>query len=887
MIRSFVLIAITIFSFSLSQAQSVEITRWMGLQGYPYGVEHVAISSDGRYFAVLPKQQSNTVDLYDENYQKVWSHRGVLRGKSNVAAFSPDGKYLFFSNYGKGTDIGVLNVQTRKIVRKLRKHMGLVTSLSFSANGKYMVSAGEDGFIRVWEYTNESFFEIQSFKSNSGAIRNVAFADNGQLFAAANSNQTVTIFSLEGKQFKASSALKLNGVQAKEIVFGKNASQLAMVQSDGSVQVFNRSGYDYQFAFKLPTGYGTTSLAFSPNGDYLLVAGSDRSVKMYGITKERALLSETLWDHEKAVADIAISGNGKMMLTAGAEGVANIWKVEGMKGRGEILGISGGTSSRPSGLPPVLSIEEISFSESVLDAEESAELKVTVKNSGPGEAQNVRLLLRGSLGEVLIPKETTFPSIAAKGGLETLTVRISGSANLPTSSAFIDIAVEQADFGIRLQGRRLTFNTRHSPKPRLTLAKFAVLEHVSASPNNQVDLNEMIDVKFVVQNVGEGTARDVELNLTNNQKGVLYLGVEEQGQLTRQNPRISEIPSGKYVTVVYRYFVNSEFAGTDLLFDLNGKERLGSFGFNERKSVAINKTLREEGQIVVMDGNTPDYRPGQVEDVPDLYVDVRQNIPQTRKVNNDAVAVVIGNQHYRNRDVPSVDFAIEDVQTMKEYLVKTFGFKEGNILYYKDATQADFNALFGTPTNPRGRLYNYVKAGISDVFVYYSGHGAPDPESKEAFFVPVDCDPSVVALNGYGVNTFYNNISQIPYRSLTVVVDACFSGSSAKGMLLKNISPVFIQPKMKVINDEKAIVFTSAGGEQVSSWYPEKRHSLFTYYFLKGLQGEANTNKDRQLTLAELESYIQSQVPYMARRLNNREQSPEVFGEQEKVLVDY
>ncbi|MBX2843201.1 MAG: caspase family protein [Flammeovirgaceae bacterium] len=139
----------------------------------------------------------------------------------------------------------------------------------------------------------------------------------------------------------------------------------------------------------------------------------------------------------------------------------------------------------------------------------------------------------------------------------------------------------------------------------------------------------------------------------------------------------------------------------------------------------------------------------------------------------------------------------------------------------------------------------------------------------------------------YATNTFYENLSQLEYKSLTVIIDACFSGSSDGGALLKNISPVFIKAETKILNDEKATVFISADPEQVSSWHPEKSHSLFSYYFLKGLQGNADLNEDQKVTVGEMEIYLEENVTYWARRLNSREQNPEIYGEENRVLISY
>jgi len=133
-----------------------------------------------------------------------------------------------------------------------------------------------------------------------------------------------------------------------------------------------------------------------------------------------------------------------------------------------------------------------------------------------------------------------------------------------------------------------------------------------------------------------------------------------------------------------------------------------------------------------------------------------------------------------------------------------------------------------------------VKPDKSDVFIYYSGHGAPDPESEQGYFVPVDCDPRRVKLNGYSLNLFYKNVAQIPANSFTLVIDACFSGISQGGSLLGAISPIFPTVENPLMLIPNAVVMTAAKGDEVSGWYPEKRHGLFTYFFLSGLQKDVN-----------------------------------------------
>ena len=76
------------------------------------------------------------------------------------------------------------------------------------------------------------------------------------------------------------------------------------------------------------------------------------------------------------------------------------------------------------------------------------------------------------------------------------------------------------------------------------------------------------------------------------------------------------------------------------------------------------------------------------------------------------------------------------------------------------------------------------RTGPSDVFIYYSGHGAPDTESKQPYLVPTDANPSTVKVGGYALKQLYLNLKKAPYRSATVVIDSCFSGMSASGALI-------------------------------------------------------------------------------------------------------
>lgn len=278
---------------------------------------------------------------------------------------------------------------------------------------------------------------------------------------------------------------------------------------------------------------------------------------------------------------------------------------------------------------------------------------------------------------------------------------------------------------------------------------------------------------------------------------------------------------------------------------------------------------------------TASAKPGRSNEAPS---DVQINIPEGTFAGPNDVAVIIGNRNYSAGGVPDVDYALRDAALIKDYLSRTLGFDITNIIYLENATLTKLNEVFGTERDNKGKLFKWVKPGDSRVFIYYTGHGAPDTDSAEAYLVPVDANPQLIRNGGYRLQTLYDNLSKLPARQITVVIDACFSGNSAKGSLFTGTSAL-VRREKTVNGPINALVMTSASAGEVSSWYPEKGHSLFTYFFIKGLQGAADTNKDRRITAGEMRNYLAINVPYTARRLTGNEQQPVITGQDDAVLT--
>jgi hypothetical protein len=99
------------------------------------------------------------------------------------------------------------------------------------------------------------------------------------------------------------------------------------------------------------------------------------------------------------------------------------------------------------------------------------------------------------------------------------------------------------------------------------------------------------------------------------------------------------------------------------------------------------------------------------------------------------------------------------------------------------------------------------------VTVFYSGHGVPGLKDQRGYLLPVNADPATVDLNGYPVDVLYENLSKLPAKSVTVYLDACFSGQTPKGALVRATSGLLVEPRPPEAST-RLVVLTAARGDQ-------------------------------------------------------------------------
>jgi len=256
---------------------------------------------------------------------------------------------------------------------------------------------------------------------------------------------------------------------------------------------------------------------------------------------------------------------------------------------------------------------------------------------------------------------------------------------------------------------------------------------------------------------------------------------------------------------------------------------------------------------------------------------VNINIPTNKKVNN-RYALIIGNEDYQSKqrglsDEQNVDYAVKDASIFQEYALKTLGVKEDNMFFLTDATSIEMNRKIKLVSKIIKKLGNKA-----ELIVYYAGHGYPDETTKVPYLIPVDVPASDLSY-AIKLDDFYKDLSATGAKSITVFLDACFTGGGRESGLMASRG-VKVKPKEGSLNGN-LVVFSASSGNQSALPYHDEGHGMFTYYLLKKLQESKG-----KVTMGELADYISNEVSIQSLKTNEKEQDPKV-NTSSKVINDW
>jgi hypothetical protein len=243
----------------------------------------------------------------------------------------------------------------------------------------------------------------------------------------------------------------------------------------------------------------------------------------------------------------------------------------------------------------------------------------------------------------------------------------------------------------------------------------------------------------------------------------------------------------------------------------------------------------------------------------------------------DAIAIIIGIADYKS--LPRADFANDDARAFYDYAMRALGVKPENIklLVDGDADEAEILRTF------RNWLPSKVKS-TTEVYVFYSGHGLPTADGQGLYLIPPRAAKDVIDDTAIPFSKINAAIQSAKPKSVTMILDACYSGQARSGeSLVASARPVQLKTENRLF-PENFTVITASQNDQISSSNPDLQHGIFSYYLMKGMEGDADANEDGKITLGEMQAYLVENVGRQAGMMS-RKQEPQLVGDANRVLV--
>ena len=481
-----------------------------------------------------------------------------------------------------------------------------------------------------------------------------------------------------------------------------------------------------------------------------------------------------------------------------------------------------------------------------IDADETCYLKFKVRNDGKGDGYNCKANVKLSGQTDGIKTETvSFQKINA-GETREVSIPIVSDINTKDGILKIEMTVDEAS-GFGTQPIEITATTKSYNAPHLQVVDFA-----AQSDNGSLSKGRPFSLQLLLQNTQSGRAENVEVKMIVPQ-GVF---VTSENVITD----VGELNGGAAKTLQYELIASNNYSPNNIPVKVLVKERYGKFAENKDINLMLNSQVASTS--INLTPTVEINQPKQDIAIASIGSDVDKNIPSTNNLQPSTFVVIIANENYQT--VANVPYALNDGRVFAQYCEMTLGIPHKNIHIQTNATLN----IMRREINWLSQVMEAYK-GEAKVIFYYAGHGIPDEKTRSSYLLPIDGYGTDIS-TGYKLDNIYSQLAAKESQSVTVIIDACFSGTKREGDMLASARGIAIKSKPSEPQG-KMVVFTAATDDETAYPYNEQGHGMFTYYLLKKLQ---ETQGD--VTYEELGRYITEQVSRQSIVENGKSQTPTI-----------
>ena len=200
------------------------------------------------------------------------------------------------------------------------RHGNEIFSCAFSADGRWLASAGADHVAKIWDMNNG--YEVAAFRGHSRYVRAVAFSPDGKWVASAGGDKDIYLWDPQtGKDLRT---LKGTGSYITALVISPDGKYVLAAGDDRKLHVFDAASGEIKRTIDYMLFGGLRSLAFSPDGTRLAAGAENGYVRLWAYPDVVTVNAVEYWaqqDNAGASNFLAFSPDGKQLIRCGSDAI--------------------------------------------------------------------------------------------------------------------------------------------------------------------------------------------------------------------------------------------------------------------------------------------------------------------------------------------------------------------------------------------------------------------------------------------------------------------------------------------------------------------------------------------------------------------------------------